>query len=131
MDAREIYDLTELLTRVAVAARGDSETARQVREALARSGVLEVFGAAGTLDVVDLLDAGGEAVLRDRLYVCTLAELRVIIAAHQYDAEKATTRWRSATRLIDFIVTHATQQLADEHAVAEARPAALVPSWML
>ena len=131
MDAGEIRDLTDLLARVAQAARADSETARQVRDAIAHSGVLAVFEDAGTLDVVDLLDAGGEPVLRARLRECSPAELHAIIAAHQYDAAKTTSRWRSAARLIDYLVTHASQQLAEEREIAAAQPAALVPSWML
>jgi hypothetical protein len=131
VEAREIHELTQLLSRVAEAARADPETARQVRDAIAQSGVLDVFGPAGALDVVDLLDSGGEEALRARLKELTLAQLREIIAAHSYDPQKTTAKWRSVARLGDFIIAQASQQLAQEQEAAVSQPSALVPSWML
>jgi hypothetical protein len=126
-----MHELSEIFRRVAVAARQDAETARQVRDSIAESGLLDVFGAGETLDVVDLLDAGGEEVLRARLKDLPLAQLRGIIAAHEYDAAKETARWRSTAKLIDFIVRHASQQLAEEQDAAASQPKAVAASWML
>jgi hypothetical protein len=130
VDALELQQLTALFRRVAEAASADPATARQVRDALAESGLLEVFGAGSALDVLDLLDAGGEAVLRAQLQQLRIAELREIIAAHQYDPEKQSARWRSAARLIDFIVAHVQEQLDAERAADASHPLAAA-SWML
>ncbi len=70
VDAHDVEQMTSLFTRIADAAKSDRSVADQVRDALARSGLLEVFGTAAALDVVDLLDAGGEAALRARLGDC-------------------------------------------------------------
>ncbi|MBF6589104.1 MAG: hypothetical protein IVW57_01070 [Ktedonobacterales bacterium] len=131
MDADELQQLTETLRRVARAMSTDPALARQVREALTTSGVLEAFGAGETLDVVELLDVGGEQALRARLTELPIAHLRQIIAARTYDPEKATTRWRSASKLIDLIVTRAASQLAAEQEAAASHPNALAASWML
>lgn len=132
VDARDTSELTEQLRKVAEAAAADPEVAAQVRAALAESGVLAVFGVGDTLDVVDLLDAGGEGTLRARLTELPVADLRAIITAHQYDPEKETARWRSTAKLIDFILTHAQKQLEEEQAAAAAQPKALAAaSWML
>jgi hypothetical protein len=116
-----------LFKRMADAAKADPAVADQVRDALARSGLLEVFGAGETLDVVDLLDAGGEEALRARLRQCSLAELRQIVTANKYDEEKESARWRSANKFIELIVERAQKQLAEELAKQPASAA----SWML
>ena len=131
VDPREMHELREIFRRVAEAARQDAETARQLRDAIAESGLLDAFGAGEGLDVVDLLDAGGEEVLRARLKELPLAQLRTIITAHQYDPEKETARWRSVPKLIDFIVSHANEQLAAEQEAAASQPKAVAASWML
>jgi hypothetical protein len=92
VDAHDVEQMTILFTRVANAARSDPKVAEQVRDALSTSGLLEVFGSAGALDVVDLLDAGGEVALRARLGQCTLAELKQIVSANKYDEEKESGR---------------------------------------
>jgi hypothetical protein len=127
VDAHDIAQMTEIFKRIADAARVDAETAGQVREALAQSGLLEAFGAGETLDVVDLLDMGGEDVLRARLKQMQLSELRQIIAMRKYDPEKESARWRSPNKLIDLIVTRAGQQLEREVAAQTTSGA----SWML
>jgi hypothetical protein len=119
--------MTILFTRVAGAARADPRVAEQVREALASSGLLQVFGTADTLDVVDLLDMGGEVALRARLRQLSLAELKQIINRHNYDEAKETTRWRSANKCIDLIVNRTQQRLESELAKEPANAA----SWML
>lgn len=132
MDAREVQQMTALFQRMAQAAQADPETAAQVREALAESGLLDVFGTGETLDIVELLYAGGEAAVRLRLRDLTLAQLRQIVATHQYDPEKESARWRSAAKFIDLIVTRAQAQLEEEQAAAEAQQAPLTAaSWML
>lgn len=132
MDAREARALTEQLRAIAEAAAADAETAAHVRAALAESGVLTVFGVGDTLDVVDLLDAGGEGALRARLAELSLADLRALITAQHYDPEKETARWRSTTKLIDFILLHAQRQLEEEQAAAATQPKSLAAAaWML
>src|SRR5271166_2144492 len=101
--------MTMLFTRVADAAKADPRFADQVRDALARSGLLTVFGDAGTLDVIDLLDAGGEVALRARLGECTLAELKQIIRSNKYDEEGESSRWRSTNKCIELIVDRTRQ----------------------
>jgi hypothetical protein len=130
VDAYELHQVTELFRRLAGAAQADPTTARQLRDALAESGLLDVYGAGSSLDVLDLLDAGGEAVLRARLQSLQVAELRAIIAAHQYDPEKQSARWRSTARLIDLIVAHALEQLEAERVATDSHPLAAA-SWML
>jgi hypothetical protein len=130
VDALELQQVRELFRRLADSANADPTAARQLRDALTESGLLDVYGTRSTLEVLDLLDAGGEAVLRVRLQSLQMAELREIIAAHQYDPEKQSARWRSVARLIDLIVTRAQEQLEAERAVpANATQAAA--SWML
>ncbi len=132
MDVRNARELTEMFQQVAAAAQADPETAARVRTALAESGLLDVFGAGATLDVVDLLDAGGEGSLRSRLAELSLADLRAVISAHAYDPEKTTTRWRSTQKLVDFVVEQARAQLDAERAAAASQPKALAAaSWML
>lgn len=128
MNTGNIEQMTELFARIATAAKADEEMANQVREALAASGLLEVFGAGETLDVVDLLDVGGEDALRARLRQLKLSDLRHIVSARQYDPENESMRWRSANKFIDLIVAHARQQLEEELAQQEAPAGA---SWML
>lgn len=127
MDTHDIEHMTDIFKRIADAARVDTQTATQVREALAQSGLLEVFGSGETLDVVDLLDVGGEDALRARLKQLTLSDLRQIVAMRQYDPEKETARWRSPNKLIDLIVSKAAQQL--ERELAQQTPSGA--SWML
>jgi hypothetical protein len=127
VDAHDVEQMTILFTRVAGAAKADPRVAEQVREALASSGLLQVFGTAATLDVVDLLDVGGELALRARLGQLTLAELKQIINSHNYDEAKETTRWRSANKCIDLIVQRTQQQLENELAKQPVNAA----SWML
>jgi hypothetical protein len=131
VDARELRELTEILTRVAESARQDAETAEQVRDAIVESGLLDVFGISGALDVVELLDVGGEETLRARLERLALADLREIVKAQQLDPEKTTVRWRSTAKLIDFIFAQASQRLAQEQEADVSQPSALVASWML
>ncbi len=117
----------ELFTRIAAAAQSDPAVAEQVRDALAESGLLHVFGVGETLDVVDLLDAGGEEALRARLRQLTLHELKQIVSVRQYDPDKEAARWRSPNKFIELIVTHARRQLDEE--LAQQAPAGA--AWML
>lgn len=129
MEAYELRGITEAFRQLATRAANDPTTARQLRDALAESGLLGVFGDAPTLDVVDLLDAGGEAALRARLRELALADLRAIVKERGYDPNKETTRWRSLAKLADYIVAHAQKDL--EH-MDQAQPATLsAASWML
>ncbi len=127
MDVHDLEQMTILFTRVADAAKADPKLADQVRDALARSGLLTVFGAAGALDVLDLLDAGGEVALRARLGECTLAELKQIIRSNKYDEDGESSRWRSTSKCVELIVDRTQQRLELELAKQPARAA----SWML
>lgn len=129
MEAYELRQITEAFRQLATRAANDPTTAHQLRDALAESGLLGVFGDAPTLDVVDLLDAGGEAALRARLRELALADLRAIVKERGYDPNKETTRWRSLAKLIDYIVAHAQKDL---ERMDQAQPATLsAASWML
>lgn len=130
MDGLELRQLTEMFRQLAERAQADPTTARQLRDALAESNLLDVYGTGSALDVLDLLDSGGEAALRARLQGLQVSELREIIAAHEYDPEKQSARWRSAARLIDLIVAHAREQLEAESAVP-ANSAQAAAAWML
>ena len=123
----DLNHLADLFARVADAAAADPAVAKAVREALAQSRLLDVFGAGEALDVVDLLDVGGEDALRARLRQMTLSELKQIIALRNYDPDKEAARWRSPNKLIDLIVAQAAKQLEKEVA-AQSSPGA---SWML
>jgi len=127
VDAHDVEQMTTLFTRLADAAKADPKVADQVRDALARSGLLDVFGAAGAIDVVDLLDAGGEVALRARLGQCTLVELKQIIRSNKYDEERESSRWRSTNKCIDLIVDRTQKRLEYELAKQPAKAA----SWML
>jgi hypothetical protein len=129
MTAPRQDELIALFTRAVIAAQADSDYADQVRDALAQSGLLEVFGAGATVDVVDLLDSGGEAALRARLHQLTLSELRQVVASHQYDEEKESARWRSQTKFVELILRKAKAQLEEELAKQEASTSRA--SWML
>ncbi len=78
--------------------------------------------------MVELFTRMAEAARADpRLMQMTLGELKQIVAARQYDPEKETARWRSQTKFIELIVTHARKQLDEE--LAQEVPAGA--SWML
>jgi hypothetical protein len=127
VNSLDLNHLADLFARVADAAKADPAVAGAVREALAQSGLLDVFGAGEALDVVDLLDVGGEEALRARLRQMTLSELKQIIALRNYDPDKEAARWRSPNKLIDLIVTRAAKQLEREVAAQSSSGA----SWML
>jgi hypothetical protein len=127
VDAQKQQQMIDLFARMAETAKTDPTTAEQIRDALAESGLLSVFGVGETLDVVDLLDVGGEEALRTRLRQMTLTELRQIISVRQYDPEKESARWRSPNKLIDLIVKKAGEQLEQE--LAQQAPAGA--AWML
>jgi hypothetical protein len=129
VDAFELRQVTETFRQLAARAAHDEAMARQLRDALAESGLLGVFGEGPAIDVIDLLDAGGEDTLRARLQVLPLADLRALIAACKYDPDKETARWRSVARLTDFIIAHAQRDL---ERMDQAQPQAVAaPSWML
>ncbi|HEX6799401.1 MAG TPA: hypothetical protein VF116_16960 [Ktedonobacterales bacterium] len=125
MDLHDVEQITDLFARLAAAAKDDPRLAAQVRDALAESGLLAIFGSGESLDVVDLLDAGGEDALRARLEQMTLSELKSIVAVRGYDADKETARWRSPKKFVELIVERAAAQLEKE--VAQSSGA----SWML
>lgn len=129
MDEYQLRQVTETFRHLASRAAHDEVTAQQLRDALAESGLLAVFGEGPALDVIDLLDAGGEDALRARLREMPVADLRAIIAAHNFDPQKDTARWRSVAKFVDFIVTHAQEEL---ERLDQAQPKALSgASWML
>ena len=127
MDAHDVEQMTQLFSRIAESARTDVTVTNQVREALVQSGLLDVFGSGPAFDVVELLDLGGENILRMRLRQMTLAELKQLVSTNNYDPEKETARWRSQNKFIELIVSKSQQQLEAELAKETASPA----SWML
>ena len=129
MSAPRQDELMALFTRVTIAAQNDPDYADQVRDLLAQSGLLEVFGAGATVDVVDLLDSGGEDAVRVRLHQLTLAELRQVIASNEYDPDKESARWRSPTKFIDLIVRRAKDATRSRARRAERSTSAA--GWML
>lgn len=128
MEDETVREMTQYFRGIADAAKANSQIAEQVRESLAASGLLEVFGAGEQVDVVDLLDVGGEGALRARLAELPIGTLRQIITTRTYDPEKESARWRTG-KLIDLIVSCAQRELvAEQEAAARAQGPA---SWML
>ena len=128
--------ITDLFRHVLQTAKSDPAEARHVRDALLASGLLEVFDLtraaddAETIDLLDLLEAGGEEALRARMVEMSVAELHQIIAIHNYDPKRETTRWRSARKLVDHIVASATAELNRENAPM-GEPALAGTAWLL
>lgn len=127
----EIEQITETIYQIANAARDDATVRAAVRDAIIESGLFDVFGSGETLNVVDILDAGGEDALRARLSPLSLAELRGIVRANKYDPERESARWRSAARFIDLIVERAKVQLEQEQKMGAANKSLAEASWML
>jgi hypothetical protein len=127
----EIEQITQLIYQIASAARADDATRVAVREAILDSGLFDVFGSGETLDVIDILDAGGEDALRARLSPLGLAELRALVRANTFDPERESARWRSAARFIDLIVERAKAQLEQEQKTGAATKSMAEASWML
>ena len=127
----EIEQITQMIYQIASAAREDDATRAAVRDAIVESGLFDVFGSGETLDVVDILDAGGEDALRARLSPLSLAELRGIVRANKYDPERESARWRSAARFVDLIVERAKTQLEQEQKTGAATRSLAEASWML
>ncbi|HEV2238719.1 MAG TPA: hypothetical protein VGR57_18825 [Ktedonobacterales bacterium] len=143
MDPNELLNTQSALMRLARAAREDREVARQIRQLIIESGILQVFGEGENLNLLDTLEAGGGALLRTRLAALSVAQLKHLVTVYQFDAEKATVRWRSASRLVEFITAQAVEmwqqmdreRVLREEAVISAAPQPAVPagaaSWML
>jgi hypothetical protein len=128
--------ITDLFRHVLQTAKSDPAEARHVRSALLASGLLEVFDLTRvadeteTIDLLDLLEAGGEDALRARMMEMSVAELHQIIAIHNYDPKRETSRWRSARKLIDHIVASATTELNGENG-SIGEPALAGTAWLL
>src|SRR5512142_2410366 len=116
----EIEQITRMIFQIADAARADDATRVAIREAILESGLFDVFGSGQTLDVVDILDAGGEDALRARLSPLGLAELGGIVPSNTFDPERESVRWRSAARFINLIVERAKVQLEQEQKTGAA-----------
>jgi hypothetical protein len=141
VDPNELLNTQSALMRLARAAREDREVARQIRQLIIESGILQVFGEGENLNLLDTLEAGGAALLRSRLEALTVAQLKHLVTVYQFDPEKTTARWRSAARLIEFVSAQAVEmwqqmdreRVLREEAVSSAAPQPAVPaaSWML
>ena len=83
MDEYQVRQVTETFRQLAALAERDQTTAQQLRDALAESGLLAVFGEGPALDVIDLLDAGG-AELRPRQRDGALAQRRQNQRLHRH-----------------------------------------------
>lgn len=127
----ETEQITQLIYQIASAARADDAMRVAVREAILDSGLFDVFGSGETLDVIDILDAGGEDALRARLSPLGLAELRALVRANTFDPERESARWRSTARFIDLIVERAKVQLEQEQKTGAATKSMAEASWML
>lgn len=127
----ETEHITQLIYQIASAARADDAIRVAVREAILDSGLFDVFGSGETLDVIDILDAGGEDALRARLSPLGLAELRALVRANTFDPERESARWRSTARFIDLIVERAKVQLEQEQKTGAATKSMAEASWML
>lgn len=123
--------ITQAIYQIANAARDDAAVRDAVRDAILDSGLFDVFGSGETLDVVDILDAGGEDALRARLSSLSLADLRGIVRANKYDPERESARWRSVARFVDLIVERAKVQLEQEQKTGAATKSLAEASWML
>ena len=82
VEAYELRQITETFRQLASLAAHDQVAAQQLRDALAESRLLAVFGEGPALDVLDLLDAGGEDALgrgcaNCRLLTCARSSWRV------------------------------------------------------
>src|SRR5262245_29862775 len=90
--------ITDLFRHVLQTAKADPTAARQVRNALLTSGLLTVFDLTRaadeteTIDLLDLLEAGGDEALRARMTQLSAAQLHQIIVAHNYDPQRETSR---------------------------------------
>jgi hypothetical protein len=128
--------ITDLFRHVLQTAKSDPAEARHVRDALLASGLLEVFDLTRaadeteTIDLLDLLEAGGEEALRARMAQLSVAELHEIIAIHNYEPKHETSRWRSPRKLIEHIVASATAELNRENAPI-GEPALAGTAWLL
>ena len=60
----------------------------------------------------------------------SVAELHEIIAIHNYDPKRETTRWRSVRKLIDHVVASATAELNREKGPI-GEPALAGTAWLL
>lgn len=120
MDTNELVYAKGVLVRLAQAASEDQELAKHVRELVMETGILRVFGESDATRPLELLAAGGEALLRERLGTLTPAELRKIVAANGYDPDKATPRWRSTARFVDLIATKALEQQRETELAQQA-----------
>jgi hypothetical protein len=107
VETNELFFAKGVLLRLAQAAREDRTLAAEIREMVSQSGILHVFGEGPALDVLSVLDAGGEGLLRARLDQLALSDLRKIVQANGLDSEATTSRWRSPARFVELIVTRA------------------------
>ncbi|HEY7833240.1 MAG TPA: hypothetical protein VIG30_06700 [Ktedonobacterales bacterium] len=110
MEANELVYAKGVLIRLAHAARSDFALAQQVREIVLVSGILDLFGVSEDLNLFDLLEAGGDELLRARLGQLDVAHLKRIVAARGYDPEKTSARWRSPARFVEMIAVKASEQ---------------------
>lgn len=126
------YDqITRVIHQIANAARTDAAVAAVVRQAILDARLFEVFGVDDKLDVIDIIEAGGAAALRARLAGLTVAELRAIIQANDFDPARETSRWRSTARFIELIVSRAEAQFEREQKTSAPTKALAEASWML
>lgn len=127
----EIEQITQTINQIASAARENPAVAAAVRKAIVDSGLFDVFGAGDALNVVDILDAGGEEALRARLSPLSLAELRELVRTNKYDPDRTSARWRSPARFVEMIIERAKTQLEQEQKMGSTTKALAEASWML
>jgi hypothetical protein len=136
VETNELFFAKGVLLRLAQAAREDRALVQEIRELVMQTGILHVFGDGPALDVLNVLDAGGEGLLRARLGQLPLADLRKIVQANGGDPNGETARWRSTARFVEVIVARALalreelqrNLLEQQYAIAVAAAAAVTVS---
>jgi|GEM_PF-3060705 len=80
---------------------------------------------AARIDLLTLYRVGGDAQIRERLSMLDVVSLRRIIQIQGLDLDKKTTKLRSVTKLIDYIVDQT------RNVVEQERELSRTASWML
>ena len=70
------------------------------KKTVSRQKIAELPG----IDPFEILRAGGEVALRERLEALDVRELKLIITRHSLDTTRSAQKWRDKQRLVSFIV---------------------------
>jgi hypothetical protein len=111
----------ELLALISAEVARDPAFARRVRAALKGVAARPRRRAAPTVDADGVYAAGGEQALRAALAPLSVEELKDIIADSGMDRAKLAMKWKTADRLIEFII-EVTIRRAHKGEVFAAQP---------